>query len=38
MIYAWDESDDTAFQTEDLSPCGLRPSTLPFGHEGYLQY
>ena len=34
----WDEWDDTVLQTQDSSPGGLRPSTLPLGHGGSPQY
>ena len=30
----WDEWDDTALQTQNSSPGGLKPSTLPLGHGG----
>ena len=29
----WDVWDDTALQTQNSSPCGLRPNTLPLGTE-----
>ena len=31
----WDDWDDTVLQTQDSSPGGLRPSTLPLGHGGH---
>ena len=34
----WDDWDDTVLQTQDSSPGGLRPSTLPLGHGGSPQY
>ena len=36
MLYLVEEPDDTALQRLDpgFMACGLRPSTLPVGHEG----